>query len=562
MKEIISLTKLFINESLGFSLFFYNQKFNKKEFYKQLFTLIIVPVALIPAFFMYVSLMSATYFGLTLINQTSVFLSIGYIMATVLIIVFGVMYILSEFYFSDNIEELIPLPISQRKLIIAKFLSILVFEYIFAAFIFVPILIIYGVGQGMGLLYGLLSFFVFLTIPVLPLSLMTAVIMLIMQSASLKGRKDMLQIVFVFIGIAVIFTVQIWFTSQLGSGDEADFQLLMNTILTNNEGLLNSIGYLMPTSFLMAWALNKITLMSLGWVATLLGITLLSCALMVTVGNRVYLKSIVSGKIIKKGKPLSGAQRSKVLGKKSHGAMAIFTMDLRLLLRTPVYFFNNVSVVIIAPLCILLSVSFIEIPPEDLQGMQEFFRAMPILINFLLIAFFIFFGGTSATTASTFSREGKASWLTRMIPVTARDQIVGRTGVAMFIQSLGIVFTIIAVQFIFPLPLSTLMLTIVLGILGSLPILLFGLFLDMNRPLLNWDNPQKAIKNNMNVVITLFVGMAYTGLLIGISGLLGYFVNPILGYTIFALISAILSVVFYQVISRRLEAEFLNFEGN
>ena len=148
-----------------------------------------------------------------------------------------------------------------------------------------------------------------------------------------------------------------------------------------------------------------------------------------------------------------------------------------------------------------------------------------------------------------------------MVPVTARDQILGRTGVAILIQSLGIVFTIIAVQLIVSLPLSTLLLTIVLGTLGSLPILLFGLFMDMNRPLLNWDNPQKAIKNNMNVVITLFVGMAYAGLLIGLSGLLGYFINPIIGYGIFALISTILSFVFYKVINRRLEAEFLNFES-
>jgi ABC-2 type transport system permease protein len=561
MKEIVSLTKLFINESLGFSLFFYNRKLNKKEYYKQLFTLIIVPVALIPAFFMYVSLMSATYFGLTMINQTSVFLSIGYIMATVLIIVFGVMYILSEFYFSDNMEELIPLPISPRKLIISKFLSILVFEYIFAAFVFLPILIIYGVGQGMGLIYVLLAFFVFVTIPVLPLSLLTALIMLIMQSTSLKGRKDVLQIIFVFIGIAVIFGVQIWFTSQLGNGDEADFQVIMNALLTNNEGLLNMIGFVMPTSFLMAWALNKITLMSFVWVIALLGITFLACVLMVAIGERFYIKSIVSGKTIKKGKQLSSDERGKALIKKSHGAMAVFTMDLRLLLRTPVYFFNNVSVVIIAPLCVWISFSVIEIPPEDLQGMQEFFREMPILINFLLIAFFIFFGGTSATTATTFSREGKASWLTRMIPVAAKEQIIGRTGVAVLIQSLGILFTIIAIQFMFPLALSTLLLTVVLGILGSLPILLFGLFMDMNRPLLNWDNPQKAIKNNMNVVITLFVGMAYTGLLIGISGLLGYFVNSVLGYGVFVLISAILSYVFYKVINERLEGEFLNFES-
>lgn len=560
MKEIISLTRLFINESLGVSLFFYNQKYNKKEFYKQLFTLIIVPVALIPAYFMYISVMTATYFGLSMINQSSVFLSIGYIIATVLILVFGVMYVLSEFYFSDNIEELIPLPISQRKLIVAKFFSILAFEYIFAGLIFIPVLVIYGIGQGMGPLYGLLAFFVFLTIPVLPLSLVTAVIMFIMQSASLKGRKDMIQIVFVFLGVAAIFGLQIWFSSQLGSGDEVDFQLLMNTMLTSNKGFLNIIGYIMPSSFLMAWALNKITLMSFAWVGALLGITFFSCALMVAIGERVYIKSIVSGKVIKKGKRLSGDARSKALTRKSHGAMAIFIMDLRLLMRTPVYFFNNISVVIIAPLCILLSFSFIEIPADDLQGIQNFFREMPVLVNFLLIAFFIFFGGTTATTATTFSREGKTSWLTRMIPVTAKDQILGRTGVAVLIQSLGIVFSIIAVQFFFPLALSTLLLTIILGLLGSLPILLFGLFMDMNRPLLNWDNPQKAIKNNMNVVITLFVGMAYTGLLIGISGLLGYFVNALLGYGLFTVISLGFSVVFYQVISKRLEVEMLNFE--
>lgn len=131
-------------------------------------------------------------------------------------------------------------------------------------------------------------FLVFLTIPVLPLSLMTALIMLLMQSASLKGRKDMLQMVFVFVGVViVIFAVQFWFTSQLGSSDEVDFQLLMNTILTNNESFLNIVGYLMPSSFLMAWGLNKITMMSFVWVGTLLGITLLAGALMVAIGERV-----------------------------------------------------------------------------------------------------------------------------------------------------------------------------------------------------------------------------------------------------------------------------------
>jgi ABC-2 type transport system permease protein len=85
--------------------------------------------------------------------------------------------------------------------------------------------------------------------------------------------------------------------------------------------------------------------------------------------------------------------------------------------------------------------------------------------------------------------------------------------------------------------------------------------MDMNRPLLNWDNPQKAIKNNMNVIITLLVGMAYSGLLIGVSALLGYFVNDFLGYAFYTIIGITISVAFFKVINKRLEQEFMNFEA-
>ena len=560
MKEIMALTKLFINESWGFSKFLYNRTNNKKAFYKQLVPMIIVPIALIPAFFMYVSFYIALYAGLRMINQTSVFLSVGYILTIALIIIFGIMYILSEFYFSKNIEELIPLPILSRNIIISKFLSILVSEYVFTALIFVPALIIYGVGEGMGFVYACLSLLMFLTVPVLPLALLTALIMVIMQSASIKGRQDMLRIIFAFLGIALIMSVQVWFGNHMGNANNVDFQNLMNNLLKNNESLLNTIGYFVPTSLLLAWTLNKITLKSLAWAASSVAINIIAFALMVLVGKRFYIKSIVRGKIIKKGKRLSQIETQKALGKKSHGVMAIFSMDLRLLLRTPIYFFNNVSVVIIVPACLLISLSFIKLTPEDFNSIRNFYTEMPILVNFILIAFFIFFGATTATTATTFSREGKASWLTRMIPISSKDQIIGRTSVAVIIESLGIVFTLIGVYFYIPLTLLSLVLTVVLGILGSLPILLFGLFMDMNHPLLDWDNPQKAVKNNMNVVITLFVGMAYIGLLLAVSGLLGYFINPWLGYGLFSVISGIMIFIFYKIIDKRLAVKLLNFE--
>jgi ABC-2 type transport system permease protein len=560
MNEIIRLTKLFLNESLGFSQFFYNRKYNQKGFLKQLVVMVIVPIALIPAYVMYISFMTAVYFGLKMINQTSVFLSSGYILTTVMILVFGIMVILSEFYFSKHMEELVPLPISSRKLIISKFFSIISYEYIFSGLIFVPVLIIYGVGEGMGSVYVFLSMLVFLTVPVLPLALLTALIMLVMQSISLKGRKDVLQIIFVFMGVGVIFGIQIWLTSQFGKGTEGDFQLLLNALLSDQEVFLNTLGYAVPTSFLLAWALNKISLMSFVWAGALLLVTFLSVAVMVFIGERVYIKSIVSGSVIRKGKPLSKIRRERAIGRKSHGVMAVFLMDLRLLFRTPIYFFNNVSVVIIAPACILISLFFLDLTPEDLQGIKNFYQEMPMVVHFLLVSFFIFFGGTSATTATTFSREGKCSWVTRMVPLSARDQIFGRTGVALLVQSMGIVFTIGCLYFILALPFLSLLLVLILGVMGSLPILLFGLLLDLNRPLLNWDNPQKAVKNNMNVLFTLFAGMAYAGLLIGLSMAAGFFISDGLGYGIFAAVSVAMTVLFWRIIQRQLEKKLLKFE--
>ncbi|MCH5138958.1 transporter, partial [Clostridiaceae bacterium UIB06] len=48
-------------------------------------------------------------------------------------------------------------------------------------------------------------------------------------------------------------------------------------------------------------------------------------------------------------------------------------------------------------------------------------------------------------------------------------------------------------------------------LLFSLPAITFisiiGIIIDLNFPKLNWDNEVKAVKQNFNLVITLFIGM-------------------------------------------------------
>ena len=174
-------------------------------------------------------------------------------------------------------------------------------------------------------------------------------------------------------------------------------------------------------------------------------------------------------------------------------------------------------------------------------------------MNLILIVVFMFFGSTACTTATTFSREGKNIWLTCIVPVRPLDQMIGRGLSALCIQLLGIVFTLILLAFITPLTLGTVVVSLVLGTIGSFPLLAFGLIVDMMRPLLNWDNPQKAVKNNMNVMIAMMVGWIYMLLVVGISAATGFFIAPVFGYSFFAVVSIVISVLLLMVVKKHLE---------
>lgn len=560
MREWLTLTKLLINESWGMSQFLYNRKHNKKAFLKQVGLILLVSIALLPSFVLYLSLMMALYAGLRYLDQVSVFLTLGFMVTTSVIIVFGIMQIISEFYFSKNVEELLPLPLSAEKIILSKFAAVLFPNYIFTALAFIPVLVIYGIGQGLGLLYGFLSAVVFICLPIIPLALVTAIIMLVMKGSA-RGRKDVIQMVFSFILVIAIFAFQFGFTAQVSGLEDVEFQNFINQLLLNNETLFNTIAYYMPVTFLVALALNQITVMSFVGTLLLLIFTFLAVVLLLLTGKKFYLRSLVSGSHLGKRKKLSKERQKQLFKRENPAWLSVFLMDFKIITQTPIFLFNNVSVVIILPLIFILTLSVSGISSEELTAISSFYQEKPDVVNYILIVFFAFFATSSATTATTFSREGKASWLTRTIPVSAKDQIIGRILTGFLIQGMGMVLTLLAVIYYLPLNLTTIFISITLGYLIAVPILLFALLMDMNRPLLKWDNPQKAVKNNLNVIITLLAGTFFVGIVGGISFLMGYFIYEWLGYLSFIVLNTFIGSLLYHSINQRLEKKLIEFES-
>ncbi|MEG1618958.1 MAG: hypothetical protein RR310_00745 [Eubacterium sp.] len=558
MKEIIRLTKLFVTTNFGLSVLGYNRKYDRRAFLKQAGTGAAIVVVLIPAFALYIVYMAMLYSGLSMINQTSVFLPVVFTFVSLMIVIFGIAYVLSEFYFSKGVQMLLTLPIKPKNIIIGKFTSVMVIECFLSFMLMMPTVIIYGIGQNMGILYYLLSLIVVIMLPILPIAIETLLMMLVMRSASLIGKKDVIQIVMLFLFIVTILGGEMYLSSSgmLNSNDPMAF---VSGFLTDNGMLLRTIISIYPISLFIANGLNTITLLGFLNILALFAITAVAFFLMVWVGERVYIKGLLSqNENRKKSVEMSEEKVGKALGKKTPSALAVFKMDMRLLLRTPIFLFNNVSVIIIVPICIFMAFTMAGTNGEfSWSILKEIYQQFPDGFNLVFVAFFMFYGGMTATTPTTFSREGKKIWLTQIIPVSAKDQIIGRCLTGLCIQVSGSLLTMGMICFFVPLSVTTLFITLVFGTLGSIPILIFGLLIDMSRPLLDWDNPQRAVKNNMNFIISMLVSMVYMMLILTAVGVIGFFLMPVAGYLVFIIFSLVLSSVLYNLVAKRLEQALL-----
>jgi ABC-2 type transport system permease protein len=107
--------------------------------------------------------------------------------------------------------------------------------------------------------------------------------------------------------------------------------------------------------------------------------------------------------------------------------------------------------------------------------------------------------------------------MSKVIPVTPREQVVAKFLHSYVIALLGIGAGSVALLAVFRLKASTLLAALALALIGAVGLTAIGMIIDLARPLLKWTNPQKAIKQNLNVLLAVFADL---GILAG----LGFFV--------------------------------------
>ncbi len=111
-------------------------------------------LGVVPMFYGIVLTIQNVYDILKPMGQERALLSLGFLAGQFLILMFGIYYVISAFYFSRDLELLIPLPLRPAEVMTSKFAVIVINEYLTVAAVVLPVVVTLGVVSraGVGLL--------------------------------------------------------------------------------------------------------------------------------------------------------------------------------------------------------------------------------------------------------------------------------------------------------------------------------------------------------------------------------------------------------------------------
>ncbi|TYQ16462.1 UNVERIFIED_CONTAM: ABC-2 type transport system permease protein [Acetivibrio alkalicellulosi] len=503
MKTFLKLIKLNINVALGISVLKY--RFTKEK--KKLWEPILVMLGAIFGFgcmFVFFSIfMFGTYITLKEQGQPETVLAIAFLGASFFLLFFGVFHILSAFYFSNDLEFLVPLPLKPYQVMGSKFINMILNEYLIALPMVIPAIIIYGIGMRQGLFYWIKGLVTVLSLPIIPLALSSVLVTILMRFINIKKSKDIIIVFMSFVGLIIGLGAN-FFIQKLIKGEGSDIE----DITQIPAWLIEEIGRRFPPAIWATFGVAREGMEGAKYFFLFIFVSIFLFAAMLWIGNKAFYKGLLSGHD-------NGAKKKKIIKMKSMKVLspikALFLREWKLLLRSPVFMMNGLAGIIVMPIMVIMTL----VTQQDgaIGKIIEMSLDQQTQIYILLggLAVMILTSSMNIVASTSLSREGQCFWISKIIPVSPRQQILSKFYHGIAISLAGIVFIGLLMVVFLNVSILKLPVLFIIALMSSAIITILDLIIDLINPKLNWTNPHEAVKTNLNGLFGLIISMGYFG---------------------------------------------------
>lgn len=532
MRKFISLLKLQINARYGLSNVLYNIKSDKKALWKSIGMGLVILIAMAEIIGIYTFMMLQLYKGAVSINAPQVVLTMAAVASGIIVLIFGIFYILSTVFLAKDTELLTSLPLPQGSVFLSKFALVLLGEYPFAFFLMIPPVIIYGIGQNMGVIYYLLAIICTLFIPLVPLVISALLSLFLMNIVGRSRHRDLITIIGSIILLVGIFLGQNYLISQMPDNE----QEFLIELLKSSNAIVEFMGRAFPPAIWITKILSGTMSEALINLAYLLIVSLGAFGLVYFIASFIYQRGATA-----QFETGASTGKTKLSYKSSSQILTIFKIEWLTILRTPIYALNSLVMVFMAPLLMMLPLFGGNLANDpDLQFLYQLIEngestpLLPLIVAGLITVFVLI----NPAVSSTFSREGKNIWILKNIPVKPEIQVYGKLLAGYSISFIAAVLSAFMAMLSFRVPVVTTIMVVILTSAALVPISALGIYIDLMRPKLIWNNPQEAIKQNFNVVIAMLLGFV----MVTVFGVIGYFITTF-GLNTFAVFGIMLIII-------------------
>jgi ABC-2 type transport system permease protein len=511
MSKFLALFRAGLKANFGLSLVRYRIIKQKKDLW-------LVPaialgiVGIGPLFYYYLRLIRSIYQLLEPMHQQYALLTLGFLTGQLFILLFGLFYVISAFYFSKDLELLIPLPVRPFQVMMSKFGVILANEYLTVALLVLPVLVYFGVLARAGVMYWVEAALIYLFLPVIPLALVSLLIIVLMRFVNLGRKKDALIVVGSIFLIVMGMSLQFWLNRSSGAAPDPQ---AMVKFFVSPDSLLNKIGARFPPSIWATKALaGGFSASGLAHLFLFAGTSLLLLVGMVAGAEALFYRGLVGLGESGRRRSISWTDMSQRVSSGRHPVRAVLAREWRLMNRTPIFLLNGVLTVVIIPVVILLMATAGS-SQSDFASLFKLLNSTQVLGVVLASAAFMTVCGTlNGTSSSTFSREGSQFWISKVIPASPREQVTAKFLHSYIIALLGIAAGSAVLLLQFHIRLALYAVALALALAAAFVLTAVGMTIDLARPLLDWTNPQKAIKQNLNVLLAFLADIAILTILV------------------------------------------------
>ena len=464
--------------------------------------------------FLFYNLSSTLCTALHPAGLTWLYFALLALIATALGVVGSVFAAYSALYQARDNELLLSMPIPPRVILFSRMVTVYLMAFCFEAIVWLPAALVYALEVGFTPLSVLAQALILFLLPLLSTVLACVLGWLLALIFAHVRNSQMVTLVFSLGFLGAYFYLYSKLLSSFGD------------ILTNIEGLA-------PTFRSALFPFYHLGLGAQGKLLSLLLFALFALALF----TAIY--AILSASFLKLTTTRKGAAKvryqEKAVRRTSPDA-ALLRREFARFTGSATYMLNGglgVIFLLILPIFAIVKRETITMfLPLIYPGIEAF---LPLVLCAAVAAM----SSMNCITAPSVSLEGRSIWLAQSLPVTPWQVLRAKFSLHILIVAPATLFCALVLGLVLELAPLALLLVCADSLLFVVLCALFGLFLNLKLPNLDWTNETVPVKQGLSVLLAMFV--PWGGLVL--LGLLCYALRNLLSAELFLLLAGVIAAV-------------------